>query len=187
MGRIWEQLASEVVAHFRVFQLVRERYRSARTGDPVDAVIVDSPDWVNIIALTPDAQVVLVRQFRFGPRAVALEIPGGMIDPGEAPLQSAQRELREETGYVAQHWTALGSTQPNPAFMRNRLHTFLAEGARLAGEQALDHGEDIAVELVPLDQIDALLAAGAIDHALVAVAFHKLDLLRRGHSFDGDQ
>ena len=146
----------------------------------IDAVVLHAPDWVNVIALTPQRACVMIRQFRFGTGAVHWEIPGGMIDPGEQPLAAAMRELREETGYVSARWVGLGSVAPNPAFQSNRLHTFLAEAALLEGGQELDPSEDISVQLVPESELDGMLASGTIDHALVAVAFHKLDLLRRG-------
>ena len=182
MVRSWSKLSSRTLFGSKVFELGIERLRSPRTGQELDAVVLRSADWVNVVALTPDQEVVLVRQYRFGSQDVTLEIPGGIVDPGEQPLQAARRELREETGYEASRLTALGSIAPNPAIHRNRLYTFLAEGCVRVAEQQQDPGEDIAVELRPLVEIDALLASGAINHALVAVAFQKLALLRAGHA-----
>lgn len=181
MGRAWTRLASRLQLPLRIFDVLHEQYESPRTGRAHDVVIVDCPDWANVIAVTEDGRVVTVRQFRFGSAEVTLEIPGGVVDPGETPLHAAQRELREESGYVAERWTALGSIHPNPAFQRNRMHAFLAEGARHAGAQALDPMEDIEVGLRPLADFDGLIASGEISHSLVAFAFQRLDLLRRGH------
>lgn len=165
----------------RIFEVLHERFVSPRTGTPLDAVVIECCDWVNVIALTEDEEVVMVRQYRFGTGDITLEIPGGMIDEGESPQVAAARELREETGYEATRWTSLGPIATNPAFMRNRLHAFLAEGARRVGELQQDDGEDIEVEKHPLGDIDAMIASGEITHSLVTYAFHKLDLLRRGH------
>ena len=105
MSRVWRRLSSEEPIDYKIFGVRRERYESPRTGQELNATIVEAPDWVNVIALTPEEQCVLVRQYRFGTERVALEIPGGMIDADESPLLAAERELREETGYGAQRWT----------------------------------------------------------------------------------
>jgi ADP-ribose diphosphatase len=180
MLKIWERISSELAHSSHVFDLKVERRISPLTGKHVSTVVLESSDWVNIVALTADERVVLVRQYRFGTEEVGLEIPGGLIDPGETPLEAARRELREETGYEGESWTSLGAIAPNPAIHRNRLYTFLAEGCRCVGEQHCDPTEDIEVELQPLRDLPHLLATGAISHALVAVAFQKLDLLRAG-------
>jgi 8-oxo-dGTP pyrophosphatase MutT (NUDIX family) len=181
MVKPWQQLGSETVWQHRIFDLCTERFVSPRTEQPLDAVVLACSDWVNVIGLTPAQEVVLIWQFRFGTREVGLEIPGGLVDPGESPLEAARRELLEETGYQATRWTPLGSIAPNPAIQRNRLHSFLAEDCQLAAELKLDPGEDLEVALRPLAEMPALLASGQIHHALVAVAFHKLDLLRAGY------
>jgi ADP-ribose pyrophosphatase len=178
--RPWEVLGSRGLQEFPILRLRQDRCVSPRTGAAHDLVVLEAPDWVNIVALTPDEQVVLIRQWRFGAREVTLEIPGGMVDPGEAPGEAARRELLEETGYAAAEWIELGSIQPNPAILNNRCHTFLARGCVVAGAQAQIETEDISVELQPLAAVPRLLADGAISHALVAVAFQRLDLWQRG-------
>ena len=184
MVRPWPRLSSRTIFGSKVFELAIERLRSPRTEQEIDAVVLRACDWVNVVPLTPDQRVVMVRQYRFGTEDVQLEIPGGLVDPGESPAEAAPRELLEETGYACTRLTSLGSICPNPAILRNRLHTFLAEGCTLSAEQQLDPGEDIEVELLPLSEIDGLLASGGIGHALVAVAFQKLALLRAGYAFE---
>jgi ADP-ribose pyrophosphatase len=180
MLKKWPKTSAAPLADHRIFKLRHEQFVSPRTGYVLDATIVEAADWVNVVAITEDQQCVLIRQYRFGSETVTLEIPGGVIDPGETPFAAAQRELLEETGYEAARWTALGSIAPNPAFQRNRLHSFLAEGCREVAGLQQDEGEDIEVELAPYAQIDELLARGAFDHALVAVAFQKVALLAKG-------
>jgi ADP-ribose pyrophosphatase len=184
MPKPWPRVSSELVQRYRIFDLRAERYISPRTGEPLDAVVLESCDWVNVIGLTPVGEVILIEQFRFGIGQIALEIPGGLVDQGESPLAAARRELREETGYEAARWTPLGSIAPNPAMQRNRLHSFLAEDCRWVGELEQDSGEDIEVVLRPLSDVRRLLASGEISHALVAVAFQKLELLRAGFAFE---
>lgn len=176
----WQKHGSERVSGHHIFELLRERVESPRNGRCFDAVVLESADWVNVIAVTEAGEYVLIRQYRFGTEVDTLEIPGGMIDPGELPLQAAARELREETGYDAARWTSLGRCAPNPAFQRNHLHTFLAEGCIRVGEQAQDPGEDIEVLLVSASEIDRLVRSSELDHALVLVAFQKLALHRGG-------
>jgi 8-oxo-dGTP pyrophosphatase MutT (NUDIX family) len=136
--------------------------------------VIEAVDWVNVIAVTPDERVVLIRQYRVGIEKVCLEIPGGMVDPGEDAETAAARELVEETGYTAQTWQKLGVVAPNPAIMNNYLHSFLALGAEKTHEQRLEGSEIIEVELVPLRNVRELLHNGTIEHALVVAAFGHL-------------
>ncbi len=141
--------------------------------------LVQTVDWINVVALTPEREVVLVRQYRHGTDSMCLEIPGGMVDPGETPLQAAIRELEEETGYRAESWTLLGTVRPNPAFMDNRCFTFLATPAMPAGPPHPEEWESIEVSTVPLTSIPGLIGSGEIDHTLVISAFHLFELFSR--------
>ncbi len=124
--------------------------------------------------MTDEGRVVLVRQFRFGVDDFTLEIPGGMCDPGESPAETAARELREETGYVAGRLEPLGWVHPNPAIQSNRCHTFLARPAARVGEPQPDPHEAFEIVEEPLDAIDRLILDGRITHALVVGAFQLL-------------
>lgn len=133
-------------------------------------VVLGSPDWVNVVPLTADGQVVLIRQFRVGSNEYAVEIPGGLIDPGERPIDAAAREMLEETGHSSDELVYLGKVNPNPALFENTCYTFLAKNAVKTAEQNLDDGEMIEVFSVPLEKLPALVASGQIDHSLVVSA-----------------
>lgn len=141
-----------------------------------DFYVVTAPDWINVIPVTEDDRVILVRQYRFGIEGSTLEIPGGMCDEGEPPADAARRELREETGYEAGELELLGSVHPNPAIQNNRCHSFLAPGVRRVGAPDPDTDEGIEVVEVPLSEIPGLIDGGKITHALVIAAFHYLGL-----------
>jgi len=178
----WETQSSAVVADYGIFRVRKDHCRSPRTQRTHDFWVLETTDWVNVVALTPDEQVVLVRQYRFGSQRATLEIAGGTVDPGEDPVDAAARELREETGYVPESVILLGAVEPNPAIQNNRCFTALALGCRPVFAQELDEREDIVVETRPLAQMPALFARGEITHALVWAAFHHYELWRQGQS-----
>ena len=176
----WPLVSSKVLHELRIFRLRINRLLSPRTGRDYEFVVVDASDWVNVVPITEEGRVVMIRQFRAGTGRVTLEIPGGCLDGGEDPRTGAERELLEETGYGGGRWSSLGSIEPNPAFLNNRCHTLLVEGVRKLAEPAQEEREDIETIEVPLSDIPALIASGEISHCLVAVAFQKLDLHRAG-------
>ncbi|MCP3959580.1 MAG: NUDIX hydrolase [bacterium] len=176
--RIWETLETGEVLERGVFGVQEIVRRSPRTGRAATYQVLRMPDWANVVALTPDDEVVLVVQYRHGIDRLTFEIPGGVLEPGEDAGVGAARELVEETGYTGEAPVKLGTVHPNPAIQDNVCTTWLIEGARRTVEPQPDEGEDLEVVLVPRSEIPALLREGRITHSLVVAAFHWLELCR---------
>ena len=176
----WTALAAEPLQDCVVFRVSRTLARSPHTGEVHPFYRIDADAWVNVVALTDGGDVVMVRQYRHGAEELTLEIPGGMVDPGEAPESAAARELLEETGYRAREIVPAGQLNPNPALFANRVHTYVALGCERVGEAA-NHGlEETSVELVPRAELRRRVHAGEIDHALVVAALYWLELWEGG-------
>jgi 8-oxo-dGTP pyrophosphatase MutT (NUDIX family) len=168
----WKRLGSRPIADCRVFKVLSESFRSPRTGQDHEFFVLSSADWVNVVALTDAGEMLLVRQFRFGRQQMSLEIPGGMVDPGESPIEAARRELLEETGYSPRRIEPLGVIDSNSAILDNLTHTFLATGCEQSAAQHLDSTEDLDLVKVQASRIDELLRSGEVRHPLVSVALH---------------
>ena len=169
----WELISSRKNDSLRIFDLRIDRARSPRTGESHDFYVLESMDWVNVIPLTPDERIVLIRQYRHGTREITLEIPGGIVEHGDSPEEAARRELKEETGFEAAQMIRIGVVHPNPAFLNNRCHTFVAKGVTRTGSQSQDEKEDIEVLLKPLADVPGLIREGQITHALILAAFYR--------------
>ena len=168
----WAILKRERVADYNIFALDKKQVRSPRTGEIREMLGLHFPDWVMILALTPQQEVVMVRQYRHGTEQVHLELPGGLVDRGDtAPELTAQRELLEETGFKVSNIRLIGECYPQPAVLSNRCMFYLAEGAVKAQTQNMDAGEDIEILTLPLNEIRTKIESKEIDHGMVLLAF----------------
>jgi ADP-ribose pyrophosphatase len=175
----WRQLTSQPGPDYHIFKVRLDTLENPRTGAAMERVVLETPDWVNVIALTPERRALMVRQFRFGAGTITTEIPGGIVDRGEDHGETARRELLEETGYAGERWTYLGRIQPNPAIQDNQHHLWMAEDCVLVQPPRPDDGEDIAVGTLSLDEVRAQILDGTIGHSLVVAAFSRVLDLRR--------
>ena len=179
----WSTISSRPLGDYRVFTVRGVTRRSPRTGAGHEFFVIDSVNWVNVVALTPDRRMILVEQYRQGSETVELEIPGGMMDAGDGgPEATGARELREETGYTGDQARAIGWVFPNPAIQNNKSFTVLIENCRLTAATAFDHSEDLATRLVPVEEVPGLVASGKIRHCIVVSALYQFELWRRAHS-----
>lgn len=163
----WIELRSEPVVDCRVFSVERSWSRSPADDSEHDFYRIVSVDWAQVVPVTAAGEIVMIRQYRHGSGKVTLEVPGGLVDPGESPVDAAARECLEETGFRASSLRSLGVLEPNPALFSNRLHTFVAEGVERVAEIQNTGTELTDVELIPAAELPRLLVAGDIDHALI--------------------
>ena len=171
--RKWEKRGSRPISDHRIFQLREDTVVNPRTGNEHKMVVLECPDWVNIVALTPAREVVMIDQYRHGPETVELEIPGGMMDPHEtAPVATALRELQEETGYTGDNARLIGECFANPAIMNNHIHTILVDNCHLTHEVQMDAGEDLLTRLVPVEDLPRLVKKNKIRHSVILAALH---------------
>jgi 8-oxo-dGTP pyrophosphatase MutT (NUDIX family) len=177
----WETLSNEVFADARIFRVRRKSCRHPVRGTAGDFYVIDSTDWVNVVAVTTGGEIVLVKQFRFGIEAFSLEVPGGMIEPGEEAIVAARRELEEETGFVGGEARVLAVVHPNPAIQNNRCHLVVIEGVRRDAKQNFDEHEELEAMTMPVEEVFTLAHTGGITHALAlnAVLFFESEWRRR--------
>jgi ADP-ribose pyrophosphatase len=166
----WVREGERTLVSTRVLDLKSVKYRHPVRGTEKEFVVIHAPDWVNVVAVTPEKRIVLVRQFRFGSDALSLEVPGGMIEAGEDPVEAAVRELSEETGYGGGKATLLGSVRPNPAIQDNRCHFVLVDGAVPTAPMDWDDDEEIEVSTVAVAEVLAWARSGNISHSLSVAA-----------------
>ncbi|MBK7475860.1 MAG: NUDIX hydrolase [Haliscomenobacter sp.] len=160
----WLRLRSEEGPNLKLFRARFDYMRNPRNGETERMIVLESADSVNVVALTAEQEMLFVRQYRFGIGQETLELPGGIVDPGEDHRSGAARELREETGFTGSNWTYLGKVASNPVFMDSYIHHWLLEDAQSTHELELDAGETVTLERIPVAQVRNLLWEGAFMH-----------------------
>lgn len=176
----WKRLSTRDIIRDRFVQLRADRCEVApgRVLDPY--YVLESPEFVHVLAFDDQDRVLLVRQYRYAADVFGYELPGGIADAGEDLLQAAQRELREETGAVAENWRHVAAPCVNSARQTNRVHGFVADQTRIVAPQQLDAGEAIDFEFVPLPRVLDLIRSGEIHQSMhVALIYLALDRLNR--------
>ncbi len=170
----WRRIASEPGPELPLFQVRFDRMRHPRSEADFTRVVLEAPDWVTIVAITKDGDIVMVEQYRFGVEDLTLEPVGGIVDEGEESIEAAKRELLEETGFGEGQWRSLGVVQANPAIHNNLCHLWCATGVRRIQDQQLDSGEAIKVHLMSIDEVRNAIADGRFLHPLGQAAMSRV-------------
>lgn len=131
-----------------------------------DYYVLEYPNWVNVAAITEDNRVLMLKQYRHAAGIISTEIPGGVIDAGEQPLEAARRELLEETGYLFDDIELMATVYPNPATANNVTYLYLARGGKKVAEQKLDETEQLTVYELSVPEVRDLLVQNKIEQAL---------------------
>ncbi len=170
----WTLAGSEPGPDLVIFKARFDRLRNPRNGIEKKAVVLEIRDWVNVLPITPEGKIVTVQQYRFGTRSVTTEFPAGLVERNEPHREAAMRELREETGYTTRAWEYLGYVEPNPAFLGNVCHQWLARDVVKTHETDMDEGEDILVREMTQAELQWEVKAGRMRNAMTVLALHRL-------------
>ena len=171
MNQHWKLLSESSGIKHHFLNIHYQKYEKILTTEELDILVVSSGDAANVIPITADLEVILVKQFRFGIRKETLEIPGGLINDGENHLDGIKRELSEETGYTTDAWSKLGTLPFNPVYHQNYIHHYIAENVMLTDETDFYLGEQIEIIKMPLAKVLHEVKRGQLSHPHTISAF----------------
>ena len=167
----WDSIGKHYEKDYKLFKVSIEKRQHPKSKAIGDFVLLDSADWVNIVPITKENELIVIRQFRHGTSTITTEIPGGLVEIGEDIRLAAERECIEETGYSSTNESEyLGYTYPNPAFLNNKCHTFLWKDCELTHSQQLDTFEDIEVVKIPIESLENYITSSEINHSIIMSA-----------------
>lgn len=170
----WKVLKSEPLIDDQWMRLTADRCRLPNGKEVEPYYVIHERDWVHVFAELADSRLLIVRQFRYPAGAVCVELPGGLVDHGESPIDAAKRELLEETGHVADEWVAVSRMYADPARQTNLVHVFLARNARRTSEQRLDEGEALSFEMATVQQVQRMIAENEFSNGLHVASFYRV-------------
>ena len=162
----WDLKEDKLHADCRIFEVRKQKFRRQSDGLIGDFFVLDTNDWVNVLALTSNNEIILVRQYRYGSKEFSLEPPGGVVERGEDPLAAGQRELQEETGYVGKNPELLGIVRPNAAILSNRCHVVLVRNVEKTKDLNFDLHEELITELYPINKLKDMVRNGEVTHSI---------------------
>ena len=140
--------------------------------------VLEYPNWVDVIPVTGNNEIIMIRQYRHGINKVSLELPCGAIESHETPLEAAKRELLEETGYTCKKFVEMCKLSPNPANHSNYIYSYLAMDVKLTNNQNLDYSEDIDFVAIPIHEVKRMLKNNEIIQAMhVSALFYVFNYL----------
>ena len=170
----WQLLDSEKGEDLFIAKVRFDTWKNPRNGTALKATVLETPDWVNIAAVTSEGKLLVVKQFRLGTQEVTTEVPAGVVEEGEDPQDAAIRELAEETGYTTEDWTYLGWVEPNPAYQNNHCHQFLAKNVVRTQDVRQDDGEDVACCEMTLDEVKQEIKAEKMRNSLALLTLSRV-------------
>jgi ADP-ribose pyrophosphatase len=163
---LWKKVKTTLEADCRIFKVNRVTFEHEERNKTGDFFVLNTPSWVHVIALTPDDEIVMAKQFRFGTENLSWELPGGLMEEGETPIEAAQRELREETGFVGCDPEVIAAISPNPAIQNNTCYFVLLRNATREHELDWDEHEEILTSAIPVREVEEWAHSGKILHSL---------------------